>query len=61
MPFYSYHDGVAGKSVSDFLDEVDEELGVAVGHVEADELHLRHVLHDGLELLKVGFRDAGKI
>ena len=37
----SYHDGVLGELSAHLGDELDEELAVPVGHVQADELH-RH-------------------
>jgi hypothetical protein len=35
-----YHDGMSGELVSDFLDVFNKELGVAVGHIDADKCHL---------------------
>ena len=35
----SYHDGVLGELSAHLGDELDEELAVPVGHVQADELN----------------------
>ena len=50
---------MAGKVVPDFLDVLDEELRVAVGDVDADELHFRNAGDDTGEKLEVGVTDPG--
>lgn len=50
---------MAGKVVPDFLDVLDEELRVAVGDVDADELHFRNAGDDAGEKLEVGVTDPG--
>jgi hypothetical protein len=49
-----------GEVVSDFLDVLDEELGVTVGNVNADELDSRNVLDDTLQQLVIGIADSEK-
>lgn len=41
------------KLLPDIFDEVNEVFGVAICHVYADVLELRHGLNDGRDLLKV--------
>lgn len=52
-----YHDGVVGEIVPDFLDVLDEVLRVSVGHVDADELDVRNLLHNATEQLEVRVAD----
>jgi len=49
----THNDCVMGQLGSDFLDVLDEELGVAVGHVDADQLHLRQGLYHLVEQSKI--------
>ncbi len=49
-----------GEVVSDFLDVLDEELGVAVGNVDADELDVRNILDDPLQELVISIADSEK-
>ena len=49
-----------GQPVPDFLDVLDEELRVSVGHVDADELDFRQSLHNTVEQCKIGIADAAK-
>jgi hypothetical protein len=49
-----------GEVVSDFLDVLDEELGVTVGNVDADELDSRNILDDPLQQLVIGIADSEK-
>ncbi len=51
---------MVGQPIPDFLDVLDEELGVPVGHVDADELNLRQSLHNTVEECKIGIADAAK-
>lgn len=52
------HDRVGGEFLPDVFNEVNEVLGVAVGHVNADVLQLGHCRQHGWNLLKVGFARA---
>ena len=54
----SYHNGVSGKSASNFAHEVDEVLAVPVGHVQAYESDLRNGVQDRLHVLEVLFTRA---
>ena len=56
----THNDCVMGKLGPDFLDVLDEELGVAVGHVDADELDFRQSLHNTVKQCKIGIADAAK-
>jgi hypothetical protein len=51
---------MVGQLVPHFLDVLDEELRVSVGHVNADELHFRQCLHNTAEECKIGVADAAK-
>ena len=42
----AHHDGVAWEGLPDPCDELDEMLGVAVSHVQADERHIRELVQD---------------
>lgn len=49
----TYHDGVLRKLGSDQFHELHEMLRIPVGHIQANELHLRQGLQDAAHLVQV--------
>ena len=50
-----------GQLGPDFLDVLDEKLGVAIGHVDADQLHFRQSLHHLVQQSKIRVANPVKI
>ncbi len=48
-----------GECLPDLGHELDKVLRVAVGHVQADELHRGEALQDGGQVVEVALRGGG--
>lgn len=51
--YRTHHDGVFGKFGSDQFHEFHKMFRIPIGHIQADELHLRHSFQDEAHLLKI--------
>lgn len=49
----TYHDGVFRKFGSDQFYELHKVFRIPIGHIQADELHLRHSFQDAAHLLQI--------
>ena len=55
-----YHDDMLRKDFSDASDKFDKLLGVAVGHVQANEANVLHGFDDLLEFVQISFARTGR-
>lgn len=56
---HTYHNGVLWKSGTDEFHEFHKVLRIAIGHIQANKLNLRHSFQDAAHLLQIMLPTAG--